>query len=172
MRIIMLYFKCILWWFYRKLPGNKTNEKTPIVMTAGWTWVGKSGKKLLALKIWMRKGKRTEFPNGLVVKTLQSHCRGSGFDPCWGTKMLHDVGPSQKKKKKGGKQRKTLKSPLDSKEIKAVNPKGNQPWIFIGRTDAKAKAPILWPPQQEKQNTEWSQKSKNQCFQIILIIDV
>ena len=39
---------------------------------------------------------------------------------------------------------KALESPLDSKEIKVVNPKGNQPWIFIGRTDAIA--PILWPP--------------------------
>ena len=36
-------------------------------------------------------------------------------------------------------------SPLDSKEIKPVNPKGNQSWIFIGRTDAEAEAPILWP---------------------------
>ena len=36
-------------------------------------------------------------------------------------------------------------SPLDCKEIKPVNPKGNQPWIFTGRTDAKAEAPILWP---------------------------
>ena len=41
---------------------------------------------------------------------------------------------------------KTLESPLDSKETKPVNPKGNQPWIFIGRTDAEAEAPILWPP--------------------------
>ena len=41
---------------------------------------------------------------------------------------------------------KTLESPLDSKEIKAVNPKGNQPCIFIGRTDAESEAPILWPP--------------------------
>ena len=41
--------------------------------------------------------------------------------------------------------KKTLESPLDSK-IKPVNPKGNQPWIFIGRTGAKAEAPILWPP--------------------------
>ena len=41
---------------------------------------------------------------------------------------------------------KTLESPLDSKEIKPVNPKGSQPWIFIGRTDAEAEAPILWPP--------------------------
>ena len=39
---------------------------------------------------------------------------------------------------------KTLESPLDSKEIKPVNPKGNQSWIFIGRTDAEAEAPILW----------------------------
>ena len=38
-----------------------------------------------------------------------------------------------------------LESPLDWKEIKQVNPKGNQPWKFIGRTDAEAKAPILWP---------------------------
>ena len=41
---------------------------------------------------------------------------------------------------------KTLESPLDSKEIQPVHPKGNQPWIFIGRTDAEAEAPILWPP--------------------------
>ena len=41
---------------------------------------------------------------------------------------------------------KTLKSPFDSKQIKPVNPKGNQPWIFIGRTDVEAETPILWPP--------------------------
>ena len=41
---------------------------------------------------------------------------------------------------------KTLESPLDCKEVKPVNPKGNQPWIFVGRTDAKPEAPILWPP--------------------------
>ena len=41
---------------------------------------------------------------------------------------------------------KTLENPLDCKEIQSVHPKGNQPWIFIGRTDAKAEAPILWPP--------------------------
>ena len=40
---------------------------------------------------------------------------------------------------------KALESPLDCKEIKSVNPNGNQPWIFTGRTDAKAEAPILWP---------------------------
>ena len=41
---------------------------------------------------------------------------------------------------------KTLESPLDCKEIQPVNPKGNQSWIFIGRTDAEAEALILWPP--------------------------
>ena len=41
---------------------------------------------------------------------------------------------------------KTLESPLDYKEIKPVNPKGNQYWIFIGKTDAETEAPILWPP--------------------------
>ena len=41
---------------------------------------------------------------------------------------------------------KTLESPLDSKEIQPVHPKGNQSWIFIGRTDAEAETLILWPP--------------------------
>ena len=41
---------------------------------------------------------------------------------------------------------KILESPLNSKEIQTVNPKGNQSQIFIGRTDAEAEAPILWPP--------------------------
>ena len=43
---------------------------------------------------------------------------------------------------------KILESPLGGKEIKPVNPKGNQPWIFIGRTDAEAEAPVLWPPEE------------------------
>ena len=41
---------------------------------------------------------------------------------------------------------KTLESSLDCKEIKLVNPKGDQSWVFVGRTDAEADAPILWPP--------------------------
>ena len=41
---------------------------------------------------------------------------------------------------------KTLESPLDSKKIKPINPKGNQPWIFIWKTDTEAAAPVLWPP--------------------------
>ena len=41
---------------------------------------------------------------------------------------------------------KTLESPLDCKEIQPVHPKGDQSWVFIGRTDAKAETPMLWPP--------------------------
>ena len=63
---------------------------------------------------------------------------------------------------------KTLESLLDSKEIKPVNLKGNQPWIFIGRDDADAKAPILWSPGAKSQLTgkdsdaekDWEQKEK------------
>ena len=44
---------------------------------------------------------------------------------------------------------KTLESPLDSKEIQPVHPKGNQSWIFTGRTDVEAETPILWPPDAE-----------------------
>ena len=63
---------------------------------------------------------------------------------------------------------KTLESPLDSKEIKPVPPKGNQAWIFIGRTDAEAEAPILWLPDEKSQLTgkdpdagkNWKQEEK------------
>ena len=63
---------------------------------------------------------------------------------------------------------KTLESPLDSKEIKPVNPKRNQPWIFIGRTHAKAKAPFLWPPdtnswltgKDSEAGKDWGQEKK------------
>ena len=46
---------------------------------------------------------------------------------------------------------KTLQSPLHCKEIKSANPEGNQSWLFIGRTDAEAEAPILWPPDAKSQ---------------------
>ena len=50
-------------------------------------------------------------------------------------------------------QKKTLGSPLGSKEFRSVKPKGNQPRTFIGRTDAEAEAPILWPPDAKSQLT-------------------
>ena len=49
---------------------------------------------------------------------------------------------------------KTLESPLDCKEIQSVHPKGDQSWIFIGRTDAEAETPILWPPDERVDSLE------------------
>ena len=49
---------------------------------------------------------------------------------------------------------KTLESPLDCKEIKPVNPKGNQSWIFIKKTDSDGETPILWPPDAETDSLE------------------
>ena len=63
---------------------------------------------------------------------------------------------------------KTLESPLDSQEIKPVHPKGNQCWIFIGRTDAEAETAVLWPPDAKSQligkdpdaGKDWGQEEK------------
>ena len=50
---------------------------------------------------------------------------------------------------------KTLESPLDCKGIQPIHPKGNQSWIFIGRTAAETEAPILWPPCMKKKTMHW-----------------
>ena len=63
---------------------------------------------------------------------------------------------------------KILDSPLDYKEIKPINPKGYQPWIFIGRIDSETEALILWPPEAKSQligkdpdaGKDWRQKKK------------
>ena len=56
---------------------------------------------------------------------------------------------------------KTLESPLDCKKIKPVNPKGDQSWIFIGRTDAEAEALILWPPDAKNWKRLWKDLGKD-----------
>ena len=64
---------------------------------------------------------------------------------------------------------KTLESPLDCKEIKPVNPKGNQPWMFIEGTDPEAEASVFWPCDVKNQligkdhdaGEDWSQKKKS-----------
>ena len=63
---------------------------------------------------------------------------------------------------------KTLESPLDCKEIQPVHPKGDQSWVFIGRTDAEAETPVLWPPDAKSwligkdpdTGREWGQEEK------------
>ena len=63
---------------------------------------------------------------------------------------------------------KTLESPLDCKEIQPVHSKGDQPWVFLGKNDAKAEIPVLWPPHVKSQLIEkdsdagrdWGQEEK------------
>ena len=65
---------------------------------------------------------------------------------------------------------KTLESPLDCKEIQPVHPKGNQSWVFTGRTDAEAETPVLWPPHAKSwlfgkdpdAGGDWEQEEKGQ----------
>ena len=66
--------------------------------------------------------------------------------------------------------KKTLESPLDSKEIQPVHPKGDQSWIFIGRTDTETEAPVFWPPNAKRwligkdsdTGKDWRQRSEGQ----------
>ena len=70
---------------------------------------------------------------------------------------------------------KTLESPLDSKEMQPIHPKGNKSWIFIGRTDAKAETPILWPPDARNwltgkdpdAGTDWSWEEKQTTEEMV-----
>ena len=94
-------------------------------------WMSYRYLKLFALSYcsWGSQGKNTEVVCHSLLQWELDH--KEGWVPknwCFQTVVLE----------------KTLKSPLDSKEFKPVNPKGNQPWIFTGRNDGEA--PILWPP--------------------------
>ena len=70
---------------------------------------------------------------------------------------------------------KTLENPLDSKDIKPVNPKGNQPWIFPGRTDAETEAPVIWVPDVKSRligkdlsaGKEWGQEEKGMTEEVV-----
>ena len=60
---------------------------------------------------------------------------------------------------------KALESPLDCQEIQPVHPKGDQSWVFIGRTDAEAETPLLWPPHAKRgkdpdAGRDWGQEEK------------
>ena len=61
---------------------------------------------------------------------------------------------------------KTLESPLDSKEIQPVHPKGDQSWVFIGKTDVEAETPILWPPHEKSWFTGKDSDVGRDCGQV------
>ena len=92
-----------------------------------------------------------DFPRSLRLRLCASTARGKGSIPGRRTKIWHAIWCCQKKKPDGScfwtvVLQKTRESPSDSKEIRTVHPKGNQSWIFIGRTDAGAETPILSTP--------------------------
>ena len=103
--------------------------------------VGKGGNSGLALSYtrssespnWdPETGKKERVTRGLQLVTAQGLTANSS--PLWLYAISTEV------------PEKTLESPLDTKEIKPVTPEGNQPWIFTGKTETEAEAPVLWPP--------------------------
>ena len=83
----------------------------------------------------------------LPTKTHQVKAMFFSSSHVWMRELDHKEGWAQKKWRFWTVVlEKTLESPLDCKEIQPVHPKGNQSWIFIGRTDDEAETPILWPP--------------------------
>ena len=88
------------------------------------------------------KKQRPYFAN----KGLYSQSYGFSSSRVWMWELGHKEGWAPKNWCFRAMVFKTLESPLGCKEIKPVNPKGNQSWIFTGRTDAEAEVPILWPP--------------------------
>ena len=118
----------------------------------------------LAEKLWQcMKKQRHHFAN----KVWYSQGYGVSSSHVWMWELGHKEGWVPKNWCfPPGVLEKTLEHPLDCKEIKPVNPKRNQPWIFIGRTDAEA--PILWPPDAKSQligkdpdaGKDWRQEEK------------
>ena len=109
------------------------------------------------------------FPRGVSCRTL---CPRSAF---WRERLLGQISfrNCYILKLSNHVLEKILESPLDSKEIKPVNPKGNQPWIFIGNTDGKAEASILWPPDVKSwfigkdpdAGTDWGRRRDNRGWE-------
>ena len=120
----------------------------------------------------VRRGSGVNWEIGIDIYMLPSvKCQGSGLPS--GHVELWELGHKEGRVSKNWclwtvALEKTPESPLDSKEIKPVNLKGNQPWIFTGRTDADAEAPVFWSPNTKKlthrkrpdAGKDWSQQQK------------
>ena len=89
----------------------------------------KSGDIALPTKVWMDSQNHGFFSSHVWMWELDHEEGWSWKNSCFWTVVLE----------------KTLDSPLDCEEMKPVNPKGNQPWIFIGTADVETEAPVLWP---------------------------
>ena len=99
-----------------------------------------------------------------VNKSLSSQCYGFSSGHVWMWELEHKEGWVPKNWCFWTVVlEKTLESPLDSKAIKPVNPKGNQSWVFIERTDIEAETPVLWPPDAKSQLTEKDPNARKYC---------
>ena len=104
----------------------------------------------------------------LLIKCLSSQSYGFSSSHVWMWELDHKEGWTPKNWYFWAVVlEKMLESPLDCKETKPVSPKGNQSWMFIGRTDAKAEASVLWPPDAKSQfirkdsaGKDWSREEK------------
>ena len=136
-------------------------------------WMVTTATKLKKLALWKKcydkprqhiKKQRHHFAG----KSLWSQSYGFSSSHVWMWELDHKEGWALKNRCFRTALEKTLESPLDSTEIKPVNPEGNQLWIFIGRTDAEAETPILWPPDAKSWLTgkdpdagkDWGQEEK------------
>ena len=144
-----------------------------------WAWIKKPASQQVKVS-WLSLGdvhskysyRTTKF--SLIQKQMHTEmqyfcCRNrDGSGHVWMWELDHKEGWTLKNWCFWVVLKKTLESPLDCKEIKPVNYKGNQSWIFIGRTDAKAEAPILWPLDGKSQHVgkdfdagkDWRQEEK------------
>ena len=148
--------------------------KTVMDFILGGTKITADGDCSLEIRICLFLGRKAMTNLDNILKSKTSFCHQSPCSQSYGFSSSH-VQMLELDHKKGWTLKnwcfqievleKTLKSPLDSK-IKPVNPKGNQPWIFIGKTDAEF--PIFWPPGEKDRligkkpdaRKDWRQKEK------------
>ena len=125
-------------WLYRASPSSAANNiiNLILIMTICWCPCVESLKESY------------DKPREHIKKQRHYFAESYGFSSrhTWMWKLNHKEWTTEELVLFTVVLEKTLEIPLDCKEIKQVNPKGNQSWIFIGRTDAEAETPILWPP--------------------------
>ena len=129
--------------------NNGNSERLYFGGLCRW-WLQSWNKKMLVS--WRRSYDQPRQPiekqgHYFANKGLSSQSYGFSSSHVWMWELDHKVGRAWRNWcLQTVALEKTLKSPLNSKEIKPVNPKGSQPWLYIGRTDAEVETPILWTP--------------------------
>ena len=131
-----------------KIEGEKVEGVTDFIFLSSKITVDDNCSHEIERCLFLGRKARTDLDSVLKSRDITSLARGSIVKAVVFPIRMWELNPKEGWSPKNGcfwiVLEMTLESPLDYKEIKPVNRKGNQPWIFIGRTDAEA--PILWPP--------------------------